>query len=777
MHVPKAPRSPFHYVLTLVALVIVGSLSCSDDPTAPEEPTESNVSVESSNREVATIGPSGGSVTTTSDAGVTYTLDVPPGAVPGDIEIAITPVTAIDNLPFSGRLEGGVRLGPSGLHLLVPALLTIDRAPSTSGTERLLGFSYEGDADSFEPAAAIDGTTEIRVPITHFSGAGAASSGDSEDWLATLCASVPTLDYTFTAQMDMCWRSTDVRREYFFRVARDYLEDILTPLAQRGGELSVAVTEYIEWYHGCDALAAQFQATDWEDVLATEIETIAGLIEEELVTSVAFAKLALCELGGSERLRRVFEYRHLAFAAGFQETTGLRDEDILEDLCAEIRIPEITLADPLPMNQGTSLDVRAELWINNQREDALFNFTVNPVSANVTCAGGSAVCEGRSNGLGEYTVVVMRTGPGLIEIDVFARLLMTLFVTNQSEAGYALVDVPLRQGDRIVRESYSIAATFPSNVESGVATTLTAVVTRDNPGGIPTPIEGVQVTFDADGGTANPTNGTTDASGSVQTEVTAQNGPNRVVVEIDAYLDGEVVATKFVEASIGNDPQPASFQLLRRSSYLSGVEVAEGCTGQSDPFKLVEVPGDFTIDVFGNETCVDLLGEGETTATRYRSVDTDLRSDTGLSSGVILIDSDGTIAAELTCSGNTELCGSEYASVAPIGEVTIEFRIADPVNFEFDGTHTAANNSQFLPQFTVTRIDGGRTDEKMNWSGREPNSWDGTLEPGDYRVLYRFADELRAYLDPINGNRQDFWWDTGLTLKLTKAPAAAAGSR
>jgi hypothetical protein len=47
----------------------------------------------------------------------------------GDGEIAITPVTAMKNLTFVGHFEVGVRLEPSGLRLLKPAVLTIDTVP------------------------------------------------------------------------------------------------------------------------------------------------------------------------------------------------------------------------------------------------------------------------------------------------------------------------------------------------------------------------------------------------------------------------------------------------------------------------------------------------------------------------------------------------------------------------------------------------------------------------------------------------------------------------
>jgi hypothetical protein len=754
--------SAWPQVLSIGALILVGNPGCSDDPSAPEEPSESNVSVESSNRETATIGPSGGSISTTSSAGVTYTLDIPAGAIPGDVEIAITPVTSIDNLPFEGRLEGAVRLGPSGLQLFKPALLTIARAPSTSGTEQLVGFGYEGDADSFEPAAAIDGTTEIRVPITHFSGAGAASSEDPQDWLATLCASAPALDYPFAGQLDACWQPPQTRREWFFQFARDYLEDILTPLAQGSGELSVTVTEYIEWYTGCDALAAQFEATDWEDVLATEIETIQGLIEDELVASIAGEKTALCSQGGVEHLRLLLEYRHLAIAAGFEETTGLRDEDILDGLCAEVRMAEITLADPMPMNQGTSLDARAELWINNQREDAVFNFIVNPVTTNVTCAGGSEVCEGRSNGLGEYSVVVTRTGPGLVELDVSARLLMSLFVTSPSGAGYALTETPLRVLETVVRESASIDVTFADDVQPGEPALLRAVVTRDNPGGSPFPVEGAVVTFTVDGGTADPVGGLTDAAGAIETEITPGAQESRLLVRIDASTNGVPLATRTVERALNR-----AITLVSRRSTVAVVDFSQvpGCSQSGDPFNEDESFGNSPINASISASC---NADGESSS---MSANAQIVSDPGVStdgrSARMTFQSNLNLSTTVTsCPEATNCLGQGVQGDASF---EVSFYVNSPVDYQF--TMTAQSQlSGDVSNFSRVHLDGpgGRL---VSWFSDQGNpSASGTLAVGAYYLSVK--TEVVIY--PPSGSGT--YGMTG-SLQLDAAPAAVTRNR
>jgi hypothetical protein len=61
--------------------------------------------VESTQRVAQSIGPAGGTVATTSLAGLAYRPDIPAGALTTPTEIAITPVRSIADLPYSGGLE------------------------------------------------------------------------------------------------------------------------------------------------------------------------------------------------------------------------------------------------------------------------------------------------------------------------------------------------------------------------------------------------------------------------------------------------------------------------------------------------------------------------------------------------------------------------------------------------------------------------------------------------------------------------------------------------
>lgn len=89
-------------------------------------------------------------------------------------EVSMTPISAIDGLPFSGGFLTAVQLGPDGLVMAEPAKLTLV-APGKFDNSELIGFSADGDGSNFHmyPVTAIyqdyDNTTRFYFNIMHFS--------------------------------------------------------------------------------------------------------------------------------------------------------------------------------------------------------------------------------------------------------------------------------------------------------------------------------------------------------------------------------------------------------------------------------------------------------------------------------------------------------------------------------------------------------------------------------------------------------------------------------
>lgn len=120
------------------------------------------------------IGPAGGRVSATAADGTRYELVIPEFALNEPTPIAMTPISEVDELGFSGGLAGAVYLQPAGLVLAVPATLVVETSQSAPAGTRLVGFDVSDDGASIDlvPAAGDEG--EVSVAVHHFSAPGAA---------------------------------------------------------------------------------------------------------------------------------------------------------------------------------------------------------------------------------------------------------------------------------------------------------------------------------------------------------------------------------------------------------------------------------------------------------------------------------------------------------------------------------------------------------------------------------------------------------------------------
>lgn len=119
------------------------------DPAHPEnfDPSSMMQPVRTS----ADIGPEGGTLSITTPDNITYELTIPPDALDETTPISLIPIQTIDGLPFTGGLQGAVRIEPDGLLLDLPATLTISRvdaAPLPDGM-LALAFGFDGSGQEF----------------------------------------------------------------------------------------------------------------------------------------------------------------------------------------------------------------------------------------------------------------------------------------------------------------------------------------------------------------------------------------------------------------------------------------------------------------------------------------------------------------------------------------------------------------------------------------------------------------------------------------------------
>ena len=145
--------------------------------------------------EAKLLGPSGGTLSTTSSTGISYELTVPPGALAQDVSITLTPINGMPDLPMSGGFAAGANFEPSGLQLAVPATLTISFASPPPAP--LMAFMYQGAGTQFGVVSSQTSGTTLTMSVPHFSGGGTGvpTPSDFDAQAATLIGSLGQLTY------------------------------------------------------------------------------------------------------------------------------------------------------------------------------------------------------------------------------------------------------------------------------------------------------------------------------------------------------------------------------------------------------------------------------------------------------------------------------------------------------------------------------------------------------------------------------------------------------
>lgn len=152
-------------------------------------PLDVLVTLDGARKVSKTIGAQGGSLSVTATDGAAFTLTVPAGALLGNVELSMTPLTGIDHLPLSGGLLAGVHLEPHGLTLLEPAMLTITPATTPTSGELIAFNAHKMGAEFYFQPHAMQGSG-VTLYLSHFSNPG-VGTGDLSDLLTPLVPTAP----------------------------------------------------------------------------------------------------------------------------------------------------------------------------------------------------------------------------------------------------------------------------------------------------------------------------------------------------------------------------------------------------------------------------------------------------------------------------------------------------------------------------------------------------------------------------------------------------------
>lgn len=147
-------------------------------PFGPVEPVSVSPTVEEgSTVSAAMTAADGGRLELALPNGTMVSLDVPGGALESDTTVTMAPVTDVSGDPFGGGFVAGVRLGPDGLQLQKPALLTIRPAePLAPALET--PFAAADDGSGFHLHPVLVEPADPTFPLLHFTLVGLFQASD-----------------------------------------------------------------------------------------------------------------------------------------------------------------------------------------------------------------------------------------------------------------------------------------------------------------------------------------------------------------------------------------------------------------------------------------------------------------------------------------------------------------------------------------------------------------------------------------------------------------------
>ncbi len=271
------------------------------DPATPlGTPNPLNVTpVPDSGRAVTkTVGSAGATLTATDARGTTFTLTIPADALPGDTDIAMTPLSSIGGLPFSGGLVGAVDLKPDGLRLYKPATLSIQPTTMPAVGDQA-PFLYRGSGQDFHSYPLVADATKLEMALLHFTGAGVATGSGGER--AAQQERVPTdIESQFEqrgAEIGDRLRRGQITSEQFadeFTVhMRDYWNRVVRPrltAAETNDTLAeLAISTFLSWSRQLALLGLDDRFAD---------EQAAGFVSMEKILQNAYNKSFVRCVGG-----------------------------------------------------------------------------------------------------------------------------------------------------------------------------------------------------------------------------------------------------------------------------------------------------------------------------------------------------------------------------------------------------------------------------------------------------------------------------------------------
>jgi hypothetical protein len=431
-----------------------------------------NVTTERGAARAAMVGPDGGTIVATGSNGAEYTLAIPPGALSDSMEIGLYPVTKVTGLAKDASLLAAVQFSPDGVHLTLPATLSIDLPAAITG-KVVSGLEWDGDAANVHLYPAIADGTRITLKTLHFTGAG-IGNGFGLPVGSTGCSTIEDMEGLLTSD-----HAASVNRATYTRDLKTCYEQFVKPTI---ADAELYASQHDRALHPNAEMwdaDVEDQAIDAYNAWLLDIEavgawvtdvgyTVTPEVPESKTRAGGFLRFwfnamnDLCTAGGDPanlvdeqidvRLADLAIYKHYRLAQAWGVSTSQNQldlETLLNRLCMQIVIdPSRGYSGEKPGESGTvTIPVGYKIDNGTMRHD----FGIN-VSIKLSDGGSKTTKAADSSGLAAFDLDWPK-GVDPIRIDVYANL-----------------DLPgslVARFDRITRASgKSIQMTTPTGVWS-----------------------------------------------------------------------------------------------------------------------------------------------------------------------------------------------------------------------------------------------------------------------------------------------------------------------
>ena len=425
----------------------------------------------------ATVGSGGGIVSATGSNGVSYTLEVPEGALTEPVEIRMTPISSMGGAPLAAQVFGAVQFEPSGLAFVHPATLRIRALPTQAGGRTLIGFTTADDGGDFGfSLARVDGDDTI-VLINHFSTGGATEATAAE--LAQepeLAELLNPVTQSITAEERIATLAAIMARdggivniveefhEWYVELVRPAL--IRADSANDSALETAAIDAYNPWAKTMDFVADR---ETFRIALAADLNE-SGPIITRIYNAFIDRQLSLCATNASlDALAQASIKQQEAQRANLAVSGSALDRAsflLRANQCVRPVLDPITLPNPLRIGTDFSLDARAQVIFNGNPnpQGAPFAFHVIPAGATLPTQGGFSDDEGR------FTTVFRPTDTS-VRLLVSACVVFPNNVVSDICASQEATGVVVSGSAEITEKHVSFTALIDSEPQS---------ITRDN---------------------------------------------------------------------------------------------------------------------------------------------------------------------------------------------------------------------------------------------------------------------------------------------------------